>query len=144
MAIVRSYLLRISVVILATVTIAFLVMGASLAMQSLQDEMQYCLMLALLFGLLLGFNLYFIKKSKTELSMEVARLLYPSGAALSLVISILFLQWLDDLIPGDGRQHYVMIFVGLAIGVFLLIRCFDIKWLRSEDEIQAILRRMKH
>lgn len=144
MAIVRSYLLRISVVILATVTISFLVMAASLAMQSLPDEMQVCLILALLFGLLLGFNVFFITKSKTELSMEVARLLYPSGAAISVVISFLFLQWLDDLIPGDGRQHYVMIFVGLGIGVFLLIRCFDTKWLRSEEEIQAILRRMKH
>lgn len=144
MTIVRSYLLRISVVILSTVTVSFLVMGASLAMQSLQDEMQYSLILALLFGLLLAFNLFFIKKSKTELSMEVARLLYPSGAALSLVISILFLQWLDDLIPGDGRQHYVMIFVGLGIGVFLLIRCFDIKWLRSEDEIQSILKRTRN
>jgi hypothetical protein len=143
MSIVRSFLLRISIVLLSTTMVCFLVMGASLAMQSLRDEMQYSLMLALLFGLLLGLNVFFIRKAQSELSMEVARLLFPSGAVLSVLISILFLQWLDDLIPGDGRQHWVMIFVGLGIASFLLIRCFDIKWLRSEEEIQSILRRHK-
>lgn len=76
--------------------------------------------------------------------MEVARILYPTGAALSLMISLLFMLWLDEMIPGEGREHYVMIFVGLGIAIFLLIRCFDIRWLRSEDEIQSIQRRNRN
>jgi hypothetical protein len=116
-------------------------MAGSLGLQSMVSQMQYSLILALLFGLLLGLNLYFLRRARLELSMEVARILYPTGAALSFMISLLFMLWLDDMIPGDGREHYVMIFVGLGIAIFLLIRCFDIRWLRSEDEIQANLKR---
>lgn len=141
MGILKSFFLRIPIVLLSTITICQLVMAGSLGLQSMVSQMQYSLILALLFGLLLGLNLYFLRRARLELSMEVARILYPTGAALSFMISLLFMLWLDDMIPGDGREHYVMIFVGLGIAIFLLIRCFDIRWLRSEDEIQANLKR---
>ena len=63
---------------------------------------------------------------------------------MSVVMSFFFMSWLSDLIPGEGKQHFVLIFVGLGVAGFLLIRCFDMKWLRSEEEIQSILNRNKH
>lgn len=144
MGILKSFFLRIPVVLLSTIAICQLVMAGSLGLQSMASEMHYSLILALLFSLLLGMNLYFMRKVKMELSMEVARILYPTGASLSLMISLLFMLWLDEMIPGEGREHYVMIFVGLGIAIFLLIRCFDIRWLRSEDEIQSIQRRIRN
>jgi hypothetical protein len=124
--------------------ICLLVVGATFALQSMHEEMKYAFVLASLCALLLLGNVLLLRKVKIELSLEVARLLYPTGAALSVVISFFFMSWLSDLIPGEGKQHFVLIFVGLGVAGFLLIRCFDMKWLRSEDEIQSILNRNKH
>lgn len=144
MGILKSFFLRVPIVLLSTVAVCQLVMAGSLGLQSMPSQMHYSLILALLFGLLLGLNIYFLQRAKLELSMEVARILYPMGAALSLMISVLFMLWLDDMIPGEGSEHYVMIFVGLGIAIFLLIRCFDIRWLRSEEEIQSNLKRNRN
>lgn len=144
MGILKSFFLRIPIVLLSTITVCQLVMAGSLGLQSMVSQMHYSLILALLFGLLLGLNVYFLRRARLELSMEVARILYPTGAALSLMVSLLFMLWLDDMIPGEGREHYVMIFVGLGIAIFLLIRCFDIGWLRSEEEIQSNLKRNRN
>lgn len=81
-------------------------------------------------------NWFLIKKLDPELSMESARLVFPAGIILSLVLSFLLSMYLKDLIPGDeGIQHFILPFVGCGISIYLVVRCFDVKWLRPEQEV---------
>lgn len=102
----------------------------------------YC---GMLFGILFAwfiFNLVMVKKVDPELSLEVARIVFPSGILFSLLLSSLLSMYLNDLIPGnEGREHYILPFVGLGVSFFLIVRCFDLKWLRPEEEI-AFLEQM--
>jgi hypothetical protein len=87
------------------------------------------------------FNWFIIRKVDPELSMEVARIVLPSGAALSLVLSFVMSLFMNELIPGsEGKEHFILPFVGLGVAFFLVVRCFDIKWLRGEAEISLLER----
>lgn len=127
-----------ALILSTTAAICLFLMATTLGIQGFKDGMVF---LGMLFGILLVwllFNLYIVRKTDPELSVEVARLLLPSGAVLSILLSAVLAMTLDDMIPGEGRQHYILFFVGLGVALFLIVRCFDIKWLRGEDEIVAL------
>ena len=92
-----------------------------------------------IFAVLLVWSLvswYIVRKLDPELSVEVARMVLPSGALLSIVLSSVLSFYLDDMIPGmEGKEHMILPFVGIGVAFFLIVRCFDIKWLRGEEEI---------
>lgn len=135
----RSYLIRVSQILSVTAVICLLMMSITLGIQRDQEGMLFCAMLAGLVLVWLVVNYFLVKNVDPELSMEVARLLLPSGAILSIALSGLFATILDGMIPGsEGKQHYVVLFVGLGVAGFLIIRCFDIKWLRGEDEVAGL------
>ncbi|NDV62367.1 hypothetical protein G0Q06_07895 [Puniceicoccales bacterium CK1056] len=140
----KSFVLRIILILSLTGTVSLLLMALTLGIQQDQEGLVFC---GTLFGILLlwvGINAYVVKKVDPELSVEVARLLIPSGAVLSIFLSYLLAMILDDMIPGtEGKQHWIVLFVGLGVAFFLFIRWFDIKWLRAEDEILNIEERSR-
>jgi hypothetical protein len=132
----RSFLLRISQILSLTATISLFLMTATLGIQKETASMYFTGTLFIILLLWWTGNSYVIKKVDPELSMEVARLLFPAGAILSLCLSIFMAIYLAAMIPGDeGKQHLIIPFVGIGIALFLIVRCFDIKWLRGEEEI---------
>ena len=132
----RSFILRLALILSTTAVICLFLMAATLGLQGATQAMPF---ISMVFGIVLIwflFNWLIVKKVDPELSVEVARILFPSGALLSLVLSVVLAMYLDALIPGtEGRQHWILPFVGIGVAIFLVVRCFDIKWLRSEIEI---------
>ncbi|MGC9451097.1 MAG: hypothetical protein ACP5I4_06570 [Oceanipulchritudo sp.] len=138
----RSFILRLSLILSATAVVCFLLMAITLGIQAERELMGFC---GMIFGILLVWvliNWYIVRKTDPELSVEVARLVLPSGAVLSIGLSILLSMYLDEMIPGaEGKQHMILPFVGIGIAFFLVVRCFDIKWLRGEEEILMVEER---
>ena len=132
----KSFLLRLSVILSVTATICLLLMAATLGIQGESSSMVFC---GVIFAVLLVWSLvswYIVRKLDPELSVEVARMVLPSGALLSIVLSSVLSFYLDDMIPGlGGKEHMILPFVGIGVAFFLIVRCFDIKWLRGEEEI---------
>ena len=84
------------------------------------------------------------RKADPELSVEVGRILYPAGAVLSIILSLLMSMQLESMIPGtEGIEHYILIFVGLGVSLFLGVRWFDVKWLRLEEEILSVAEKVE-
>jgi hypothetical protein len=136
MRLFRSFILRISQILSLNVVICLFLMAATLGIQKQREGMYFtgALFLILLFWFLI--NTYAVRKVDPELSVEVARILFPAGALLSFSLSSVLSLYLDALIPGtEGKEHWILPFVGLGIAMFLIVRCFDIKWLRGEAEI---------
>jgi hypothetical protein len=140
----KSFMLRTALILSITGCVSLLLMALTLGIQTDQEGMIFC---GMLFGVLfvwLIINYYLVRKVDPELSMEVARLLIPSGALLSIFLSYLLAMILDDMIPGtEGKQHWIILFVGLGVAFFLFIRWFDIKWLRAEEEILDVEGRQR-
>ncbi len=135
----RSFLLRLALILSATGSICLLLMAATLGLQGDPEGMTFFLMLFGLLACWLIVNLVVVKKSDPELSVEVARLVLPGGAILSIMLSIYLALILEGMISGgEGREHFILFFVGPGVAVFLAIRCLDIKWLRGEEEILAL------
>ncbi len=136
MRLFRSFLLRTGLILSTTAVICLLLMMITLAIQ-----MQYTTstFMGMLFGLMfvwLLINWFLVRKLDPELSMESARLVFPAGIILSLALSFLLSVYLKELIPGDeGFQHLILPFVGVGISCYLIVRCFDVKWLRPESEV---------
>lgn len=139
----RSFLLRTTLILSTTAAVCLLLMAATLFLQQ-AEGVAICL---ILFGTLLVWlviNFVAVRKIDPELTVEVARMVLPAGALLSLVLSMLLSTVLADMIPGtEGYQHLILIFVGLGVAGFLAVRCLDIKWLRPEDEIRRLEERRR-
>lgn len=135
----KSFILRLALILSITGSISLLLMAITLGIQEDVKGMTFC---GSLFGILLIWvlvNYIVMRKADPELSVEVARLLIPAGAILSIFLGYLLSMVLDDMIPGtEGKQHYSVLFVGFGVAFFLFIRWFDIKWLRAEEEILAL------
>lgn len=139
MRMLRSFLLRLLLILSTTGTICLVLMGTTLGLQGNREGMVFYGILAGILLLWVLINLFVVRKTDPELSFEVARLLLPSGAVLSLALSFLLATILDEMIPGtEGREHWVLVFAGVGVAVFLGIRSLDVKWLRAEDEIVAL------
>lgn len=135
----RSFLLRLAMILSLTGTVCLFLMAVTLGLQGDPEGMKF---LFILFGLLacwLIVNAVVVRKSDPELSVEVARLILPGGALLSIMLSFYLALVLEGMITeGQGREHFILFFVGPGVAIFLAIRFLDIKWLRGEEEILAL------
>ena len=135
----RSFILRLLLILSTTASMCLLLMAATLGIQKDRQGMYF-------FGALFGiiflwvlFNWFVVRRVDPELSVEVARILLPAGMVLSIALSVVLALYLRELIPGEeGYQHWILPFVGLGVAFYLGVRCFDIRWLRGEDEIAAL------
>lgn len=139
MRVFLSLMLRMSFILSVTAVMCLILMVITLYLQKEQGAMAFTGLVSS--GLLIWtlINGYLIKLFDPELSAEVAKVLFPTGAVLAICLSFVFALQLDFMIPGtEGKQHFVIPFVGLGVATYLVVRCFDIKWLRAEIEISNI------
>ena len=119
----RSYILRLSQILSLTAVICLLLMSATLGIQKQTDSMVFFAMLFLIMLAWFFVNWFVVRKVDPEISMEVARILFPSAAILSICLSGLLSLYLDELIPGqDGMQHLILPFVGIGVAFYLIVR----------------------
>lgn len=138
MRVFRSFLMRFTQLIAAVVGLCFLVMSATMYI-NLQPQMG--LWFAVYAGLCLVWVLamvFLIRKRDPELVVEVAKFLYPGGALVSLLISFLMMGWLQSILDTETLSHVPVIFVGVLVAGFLVVRCWDLKWLRNEEELHRM------
>ena len=141
MRMLRSFLLRLGLILSITAVICLVLMVATLAIQNQIEAAKFCGLLGFLLLVWLLFNWYIVRKIDPELSLEVARIVFPAGMVFSLLLSSTLALYLSDMIPGDeGKQHMILPFVGVGVTFFLVVRCFDLKWLRPEEEIAKVDR----
>jgi len=135
----RSFLLRLSLILSLTAVICLLLMTATFGINKMNEPMVFFgILFLILFGWFL-FNWFIVRKVDPELSMEVARIVLPAGALFSIFLSSLLSMYMNELIPGsEGKEHFILPFAGLGVAFFLVVRCFDIKWLRGEDEVALL------
>jgi hypothetical protein len=139
MRVFLSLILRLFFILSVTSVMSLILMVITLYIQKEQSAMAFTGLVCS--GLLIWtlINGYLIKLFDPEISAEVAKVLFPSGAILAVCLSFVFALQLDFMIPGtEGKQHFVIPFVGLGVAIYLLVRCFDIKWLRAEVEVRKI------
>ena len=138
----RSFLLRLGLILSTTAVICLFLMTTTLALQKQYGSTQFVGLLFAVVFIWFIINWFLVRKVDPELSLEVARIVFPCGILFSNLLSILLSFYLKDLIPGaEGREHFILPFVGLGVTFYLIVRCFDLKWLRPEEEI-AFLERM--
>jgi len=138
MRLLRSFLLRIALILSTTAAICLFMMAATLWMQGDREGMVFTVVLSGIALVWVLLNWLVVRAVDPELSFEVARLLLPSGIVLSLILSWLMALVLSEMLPeGQGIEHFLLVFVGIGVAVFLGVRCFDIKWLRAEEEVAA-------
>jgi ABC-type enterochelin transport system permease subunit len=138
----RSFLLRVTMTLSATAAICLLLITATLYIQNLHERAIFTLSLMGIVLLWFFINVVVVRKIDAEVSAELARFLFPGSGILAIALSGSLALYMDSLIPGDeGKQHWMLLFVGLGVAFFYGVRCFDIKWLRSEIEIKALEER---
>lgn len=87
--------------------------------------------------LLLLFCLFRIKRGRLGMVEEVAIILYPLGALLSLAVSV-WLAWeLRSALLNSSHNPYLLVFSGLVITGYIIIRSFEIKFLPSIDDLEG-------
>jgi len=138
MRVFRSLALRLSQILASTAAICFLLMAATTAWQQTFELSIVYGILLLLSMIWVVFTFFIIRHFAEELLSEVARILYPAGAVLSLFLSVLLALVLQGQLIETRGQQFVLILAGFMIFIFLCIRCFDIKFLRSFEEIEHI------
>lgn len=143
MRVLRSFLLRQTLILLSTALICVVLMIATLYIQQVSQYMPLLSTIAGILVVAIFFTRFIISKIDSELSAEVAQLLYPGGIVLTIFLGWILSLYLKDLIPEEGIQHHVVLIAGIGVAAFLGVRCFDIKWLPSEAEI-ADLERGRH
>ena len=84
-----------------------------------------------------------IRRFDPELIAEVAKWLYPTGALLALALSIWMAISLASVLEEPEYRQFVVVFAGIGVSLFLLVRCMDIRWLRTRAEMEDIIRTKK-
>jgi NADH:ubiquinone oxidoreductase subunit 6 (subunit J) len=109
------------------------------------EDARYFGLFAFGFWFLWGVASIVIWRSPIELVREVAIVVYPLGAILSLVLSVYFGYEMRDLIAErelvPQREIWTFVLGGILIAVVMVIRCFDIQWLRSSEELKPEVAR---
>lgn len=139
MLVIKSFFLRLSQILSFTAFVGLLMMSATCYLQFLPDAGLAFLLWAVPFFLWTLFAQLLIRRYDPELIVEVARLLYPAGAILSLGLSIWLSIVLANTLPEPELRHLIVVFSGIGVVVFMLIRCFDIRWLRTREEIEDLI-----
>lgn len=92
------------------------------------------------FAVLAVLFLALIRRFNTDLLRDVGILLYPSAAVICLFMSFLLALNLRDTMGIEDNRHLVVVFGGVAMFVSMAIRCLDIPWLLTKEELDMRLR----
>ena len=131
-----SFFFRLIHILLVTISLCGILAAATLVIQQNVKLVQY-LCLGAFIALLCAWILrLFIKKMDPELSIEVGRILLPLGAFFSLLLSLVLAVYFADFLTDEkAGQQYILPLGGLSVAAFLIVRSFDVKWMRGEAEL---------
>ena len=138
--IVRSYFLRLSQLMAASSTVFLLVMIGTLLLQRQIGEAISLSLIASITAFWWLVASVIVSKVDPELTIEVARLLYPTVGLLSLLLSIVLGLVLIEMVTHPVSQHISVILAGILFLIVMGIKCFDIRWLRSAEELHFVRR----
>lgn len=143
--VIKGILLRLSQILLAALGVYFILTAGTFVMKGRFDDALYFGYFAVGYWFLWGLVSVFIIRSPVELVREVAIVVYPLGAILSLVMAVYFGYAMEGLLekrelPAE-REIWTFILAGVLIAVVMVIRCFDIQWLRSVEELKPAVAR---
>ena len=132
----KGILLRLSQIVSAAVAINLLLLAGTMVFKNRLDEaLDFALYSggAWIFWAILSL---FVMRSTMELVREVAIVVYPGGALLSLAVSVFSGYYAESLIENPERQIWTFICAGVLIAIVMIIKCFDIQWLRMAEEVR--------
>jgi ABC-type uncharacterized transport system permease subunit len=132
----KGILLRLSQIVSAAAAINLLLLGGTMLFKARLDE---AVNFALMSGgawILWAVLSLFVLRSTVELVREVAIVVYPGGALLSLALSVFCGYYAESLIENPEREIWTFISAGVLIGITMIIKCFDIQWLRTAEEVR--------
>lgn len=133
----KGILLRLCQIVSAAVAIYFLILAGTLAFQSQMDAAYRFAVISGGVWIVWAILSLFVMRSTVELVREVAIVVYPVGALLSLVLSVVFGYWMESmLVKEPEREIWTFILAGVLIAIVMIIKCFDIQWLRTADEVR--------
>ncbi|MCC5834108.1 MAG: hypothetical protein JJU20_05185 [Opitutales bacterium] len=136
----KSYLLRLSQILALTAAVGYVLMAVTCYLQYLPEAGHRYLIYALpLWFWVIGSQLL-IRSKDPELIAEVAKWLYPTGAILSIALSVWMAMELASTLEEPELRHLVVVFAGIGVAVFLTVRCMDIRWLRTRAEMEEIIK----
>lgn len=143
--VIKGILLRLSQILLAAIGVYFVLISGTFVMRGEFDDATYFGFYAFGSWFLWVVVSLLIWRSPIELVREVAIVVYPLGAILSLVLSVYFGYEMRELIAErelvPQREIWTFVLAGILIAMVMVIRCFDIQWLRSSEELKPAVAR---
>ncbi|MFP4541718.1 MAG: hypothetical protein ACLFR7_08805 [Opitutales bacterium] len=139
--VIKAVLLRLSQILFASIAIYLLLIAGTFFLQvRFEDAIQFASYSGGV-ALLWAIATFFIWRSPAELVREVAIVVYPGGALASLALAVAMGYWMESMLVDPEREIWTLIMAGVMIAIVMIIRCFDIQWLRSAEELQPPRRR---
>jgi len=134
--VIKGIILRLSQILSATAAINLLLVGGTLVFKARNEEaMTYALYSG---GMWIVWAIlsFFVMRSTMELVREVAIVVYPVGALLSLALSVFTGYTVEAMIENPEREIWTFILAGVLVAIVMIIKCFDIQWLRMAEEVR--------
>lgn len=137
---IKSIFLRLSLIMSTAAAVCHILMaGTAFLMMDTTSAGSYALW-SLGFALLALIFLPLVNRFDNELLKEAAVIIYPAGAILSIFLSLLLAMNLKEAMVIEDSRHLVVILGGVAMVVAMAIRCLDIPWLLTKEELDLRLR----
>lgn len=133
--VLKDILLRLSQIVAASSAIYLLLIAGTLFFQVRLEEMSTFLIYSGLVWIVWAVLTFFIVRSSAEFVREVAIVVYPGGALISLILSVISGYYMESMLQDPQREIWTFILAGVLIAIVLIIKCFDIQWMRSADDL---------
>jgi hypothetical protein len=143
--VIKGILLRLSQIVLAALGLYFVLFAGTFLMKGEMAEATRFAYFAGAYWFAWGVVSIIIWRSPVELVREVAIVVYPLGALISLALAVYFGFEIERMIMEmqlrPEREIWSFILGGVLIAIVMIIRCFDIQWLRSIEELKPPVAR---
>lgn len=85
-----------------------------------------------------------VSRRNQEIIREVALIVYPGGALLSLALGVYCGYWMEGLLTYPDRQMWTIILASVMFALVMIIRCLDIPWMRTRQDVEALEKVAEH
>lgn len=79
---------------------------------------------------------FLVRRSPIELVREVAIVVYPFSALISLALCVYLGFKVEEMLTNPKHEMWTLIAAGVMIAVVMIVKCLDIQWLRTAEEIR--------
>lgn len=81
---------------------------------------------------------FLLRRYDAETVREVALAVYPLSALIALTLGVILGFWLEELLLQVRHQNWTLIAAGALLAVVMIIRCLDIRWMRSAEDLRHL------